>query len=103
MLDFKSFILENYQSYKVGDTVMIRYWLSGDVTPVRIVENPTNNYFIVSHKVEDSHFRNAPDQGIKVSEIMGYYNRPESIENSKSLTENPKIRPNTDFPNIITF
>jgi hypothetical protein len=61
MLNFNSYIKENYTDYKVGDIVLIRYWLTGDITPVKIIEQKTKNYFIVSHKIEYSHVFNAPD------------------------------------------
>ena len=94
MLNFKSYINENYTTYKVGDTVKIRYWLTGDICPVKIIDNPTKNYFIVSHKIEGSSLFNAPDQGIKLSEILGMHQGIETpFDNAKRLTENPTLRP----------
>ena len=59
ILKYDQFLNEKYRrtesDYAVGDIVMIRYYLTGDVCPVEIIEKSSNNYFIVSHKVKDSH------------------------------------------------
>ena len=97
MLNFESFINENYTTYKVGDTVKIRYWLTGDITPVKLIDKPSKNFFIASHKIENTPLFNAPDQGIKKSQILGKYKglvEPDFDEN-KISTQNPNIRPDT--------
>lgn len=112
MLNFKSFVTESGDNYKIGDIVLIRYWLTGDITPVKIVEEKAKNYYIVSHKIEYSKVFNAPDHGIKKSEILGTYKGVEDPFNPENrTTENPRIRPNTSgiipgwdsFSNDIAF
>jgi len=96
MLKFNSFIKESSDNYTIGDIVLIRYWLTGDITPVKIIEEKTKNYFIVSHKVEYSELFNAPNHGIKKSEILGLYKGIEDPFNPENrTTENPRNRPNT--------
>jgi hypothetical protein len=95
MLNFKEFLNENYNEYAVGDTVLIRYWLSGDISPVKILEKPTKNYYVVTHKVEGSNLFNAPDHGIKPSDILGMYKGiNEPLDSTKRYAENPTINPN---------
>lgn len=67
-----NFILEFKSFYKPGDLVLIKYWYNRMVTPVRIVEK-RGNKFLVSHDVESSKIRNAPDELIKNSEIISPY------------------------------
>jgi hypothetical protein len=67
-----NFILEFKSFYKPGDLVLIKYWYNRMVTPVRIVEKKGNK-FLVSHDVESSKIRNAPDELIKNSEIISPY------------------------------
>ena len=93
MLNFNSYINENYSDYKIGDIVLIRYWLTGDISPVKIIEQKTKNYFIVSHKVEYSQLFNAPNHGIKKSEILGMYQDTQTIDSTERKAENPRIRP----------
>jgi len=99
MLDFKSFVNENNSTdYKVGDTVLIRYWLTGDITPVKLIEKPAKNYFIVSHKILNQPLFNAPDHGVKKSDILGRYTGElvePPFDPDKISTQNPNIRPNT--------
>jgi len=80
----------------VGDIVMIRYWLTGDITPVKIKEKITKNNFIVSHKVEDSQLFNAPDQEIKKTQIIGVVRGVgQPVDATARYVENPNIRPDT--------
>jgi len=97
MLDFKSYINENYDDYSVGDIVLIRYWLTGDVVPVKLIEKVTKNYFMVSHKIEGSLLFNAPDHGVKKSNILGKTRSVEEppFDPNKVSLQNPNTRPNT--------
>jgi hypothetical protein len=80
----------------VGDIVYIRYWLTGDITPVKIVEKPSKNVFIVSHKVEKSQLFNAPNHSIKKGEILGLEKSVgEPVNSTERYVENPNIRPDT--------
>ena len=94
MLNFNAYIKENYTDYKESDIVLIRYWLTGDITPVKIIEQKTKNYYIVSHKIEYSQLFNAPNHGIKKSEIMGLYQSDEPLVSSQRRAENPRTNPN---------
>jgi hypothetical protein len=89
---YSEFITERYNKvteYLVGDVVMIRYWLTGDITPVKIIEKISHNNYIVSFKVEGSHLFNANDLAIKLSDIIGKQTEP-----LQTLTD-PKINPVT--------
>lgn len=96
MKKFNEFINESNNDYSVGDIVMIRYWLTGDITAVKIITKITRNNFIVSHKVENSQIFNAPNESIKKSQIIGIHTSVSSpINNTARYTENPNIRPDT--------
>jgi hypothetical protein len=64
------FILEYKAFYKEGDVVIIEYWYNDMLVPVRIIEKVSKSRFKVSHDVEGSAIRNAPDEVIKTSEIL---------------------------------
>ena len=96
ILNYDDFLNEKKHDndYAVGDIVMIRYYLTGDLCPVKIESKKTKNYFIVSHKVKDSHLYNAPDHGVKGSEIIGRYKGVgDPINTTDRGTENPNIQP----------
>ena len=97
MKKFNEFVKESKgNDYMVGDIVMIRYWLTGDISPVKITEKITQNNFIVSFKVENSELFNAPDQEIKKSQIIGLYKGVgEPVDSTSRYVENPNIRPDT--------
>jgi hypothetical protein len=99
MLKFNEYLNEKSKytkEYSVDDLVYINYWLTGDMTPVKIIEKKGNNYFIVSHKVENSHFYNAPNQGIKKDEIIGMYQGIGEISGSLDRRlDNPNTKPDT--------
>lgn len=96
MKRFNEFIKENYTNYGVGDIVMIRYWLTGDLCPVKLVTKITNNVFIASHKVKDSELSNAPDQEVKKSSIISMHTAvSEPVDSTQRYLENPTIRPDT--------
>lgn len=80
----------------VGDVVKIRYWMTGDITPVKIISKPTKNNFIVTHKVQDSELFHAPDQEIKKSQIIGVVQGVgDPVDSTARYVENPNIRPDT--------
>lgn len=96
MLDFKSFVNENYTEYKIGDHVLIRYWLTGDIVPVKIINKKGNNYFIISHKVGYSPVFNGGEYGIKKSQILGMSKDQEDpFDPTRKVTDNPRLRPDT--------
>ncbi|MFW6226077.1 MAG: hypothetical protein ACOC3V_03890 [bacterium] len=81
--------------YAVGDTVLIRYYLTGDITPVKIISKKTHNYFIVSHRVKGSFIPNAPNHGIRKNEIIGRTQGVgDPVDTTDRFMENPTIQPN---------
>lgn len=71
LIKYKQFetILEKKSSYKKDDVVYIEYWYNKMVTPVRILEKKGQK-LLVSHDVEKSKIKNAPDELIKYSQII---------------------------------
>jgi hypothetical protein len=63
------FILEYKKFFEIGDKVYIYYWYKHILTPVKILEKIGNKYK-VSHDIEESKIRNAPDELIKTSEVI---------------------------------
>jgi hypothetical protein len=63
------FILEFKNYYKEGDIVMIEYWYNNMITPVVIVKKNKKSLSI-SHNIPESKIQNAPDETIKISEII---------------------------------
>lgn len=68
------FLLEFKDYYKEGDIVLIEYWYNGMITPVKIL-NKNKRTFKVTHKIPESKIFNAPDENIKSSDIIDYYNK----------------------------
>ena len=66
------FILEYKTFHKENDLVLIHYWYNGMVTPVSIIEK-RGNKCLVSHDVEQSKIRNAPNETVKTSDIISTY------------------------------
>jgi hypothetical protein len=64
------YILEFNSFYKEGDVVIIEYWYNDMLTPVIIVDVISKQKFLVSHDVQGSHIKNAPDEVIKKSDII---------------------------------
>jgi hypothetical protein len=97
LFSFEEFINESHNNtYSIGDVVLIRYYLTGDITPVKIIDKKSKNYFIVSHRVKDGHLYNAPDHGIKSNSIIGLYKSVgEPVDNTQRYTQDPAIRPDT--------
>jgi hypothetical protein len=72
-----NFILEFKNYYKEGDIVLVEYWYNGMITPVKILEKNKRSY-TVSHNITQSTIFNAPDEVIKSSDIIDYFNKQES-------------------------
>lgn len=70
LFEFKSF-------YKPGDKILIDYWYNDMVTPVEIIEK-VGRKFKVSHNVEGSKIKNAPDELVTTNDIIDHY-RTDSI------------------------
>jgi hypothetical protein len=64
------FIVEFNQFYKVGDIVLIEYWWSDMLTPVKIIEQISPRTFKVSHNITQSKIFNAPDEIISTGDIV---------------------------------
>jgi len=63
------FILEFKNYYKIDDIVLIEYWYNDMITPVRIIDKKGNK-FKISHNIQESKIKNAPDEFIKQSDII---------------------------------
>lgn len=66
------FILEYKKFFDIGDKVNIYYWYKHILTPVKIVEKVGNKYK-VSHNIEESKIRNAPEELIKTTEVISIF------------------------------
>jgi hypothetical protein len=66
------FIAEFKSFYKEKDIVLIHYWYNHMITPVRIIEKKGNK-FLVSHDVEKSKIKNAPEELISTNDIIDIY------------------------------
>ena len=65
-----NFLLEYKNFYKENDIVYIEYWYDGRITPVILKEKQGNKKFLVSHDIKQSKIFNAPDEIIKISQII---------------------------------
>ena len=92
--------LENSeQDPSVGDTVYINYKVPGGnddniPTPVKIIKikgSGRQRSYIISHNVELSEFRNAPDQNIRRSDIIGNYQGVNTPVGSGWVSSKPSI------------
>jgi hypothetical protein len=73
-------LTKSYQDPSVGDLIYIDYKIPGGndtvTTPVKIVSikgSGNSRNYIVSHNVELSQFKNAPEMAIKRSNIIGIH------------------------------
>jgi len=66
LLEFKSF-------YNVGDIVLIESWYNDMITKVIILEKVSRNSYKVSHNIDGSDIKNAPDEIIKTSDIIDVF------------------------------
>ena len=65
LFEYKSF-------YKPGDKIIIEYWYNHMITPVKIIEKRGRKY-LISHNIEPSEIKNAPDELISSSDIIDHY------------------------------
>jgi len=90
---------KSYQDPVVGDTVYINYKVPGGnkdyiPTPVKIVSIKgygQRRAYIASHKIEMSEFKNAPDQLIRRTDIIGPYKGVETPTGSGWVSSKPSI------------
>ena len=66
-----NFLLEFKDFYKVGDRVLIEYWYNGMITTCIIKEKRGRKY-LISHNIDESKIKNAPDEIISQSDIIDY-------------------------------
>lgn len=71
------YIIEKKKFYNVGDVILIEYWYNGMICPVRVLEH-VGRKFKVSHNVEGSKIKNAPDELVTTNDIIDHY-RTDSI------------------------
>ena len=79
--------------YTKGDIVMIRYWQTGDLTPVKIENVKSKNNYIVDFNIEGSLYRNAPKSSIKGNDIVGMYrsNNAPALQTDLETRQSDKI------------
>lgn len=90
---------KSYQDPVVGDTVYINYKIPGGnndyvPTPVKITKikgSGAQRSYIVTHNVELSEFKNAPDQNIKRTDIIGPYKGVDTPVGSGWVSSKPSI------------
>ena len=69
------YILEfNNFKFKEGDIVLIHYWYNQEITPVKILER-VKRKFRVSHNVDGSDIKNAPEELIETGDIISLYRK----------------------------
>lgn len=68
ILEYKSF------KYEPDEIVLIHYWYNYMITPVKIVERVGNKY-LITHNIESSKIKNAPDEYIKTTEVIDKYRK----------------------------
>lgn len=66
-------------AYQKDDIVLIEYWYESEytkniITPVKIVERVNRMKYIISHDVENSLIRNAPNEIILAENIIDRVN-----------------------------
>jgi len=90
---------KSYEDPVVGDEVYINYEIPGGngeivPTPVKIKSikgSGRKRAYIASHNIELSEFRNAPDQLIKRSDIIGPYKGVNTPVGPGWVSSNPSI------------
>lgn len=67
------FLLEYKSFYKEGDIVLMEYWYNNMITPVKIIEKISKKSAIISHNLPESKIKNAPEETIKITDIIDIY------------------------------
>ena len=75
--------------FEENDIVLIEYWYKDIITPVRILEKSGRKY-LISHNVDGSSLKNAPDETIKKDRIIDHFK--ENNNNKKEKNIDPSIR-----------
>ena len=95
-----------FEGYSPEDIVTIRYWLTGDIVPVKIKEVLGKNLYLVSFKTQNNPLPNAPDLTIKKADIIGDYaltNDPVSFRNPMNVTSDFVRRDSLKLSNDIVI
>lgn len=66
------YICEFASHYNIGDVVLIEYWYNDLITAVSITEKIGRKYK-VTHNIEQSKIKNAPDEIISSKDIIDKY------------------------------
>lgn len=64
------FICEFKSFYNEGDIVLVEYWYNDMITPVKILEKISSKSYKVSHNIQQSKIKNAPDEVVKTTDII---------------------------------
>jgi hypothetical protein len=67
------FLLEYKSFFNEGDIILIEYWYNDMITPCKVIEQVSKRSFKVSHNIDESSIKNAPDEIIKSSDIIDIY------------------------------
>lgn len=94
--DFNQDQLEPSNDHAVGDEVYIDYKVPGGgkdsiPTPVKIISIKGPGLYVASHNVELSEFKNAPDQKVSKSDIIGPYKGIDTPVGPGWVSSNPSI------------
>jgi hypothetical protein len=71
------YIFEYKSYYNVDDLILIEYWYNDMICVCKIVERIGRKYKI-SHNIDESIIKNAPDEIISASDIIDHYRKPKS-------------------------
>jgi len=97
--EFQQDDLEGSNDHAVGDEVYINYKVPGGnkdyvPSPVKIISikgSGRNVVYVASHNVELSEFKNAPNQMVKKSDIIGPYKGVNTPVGPGWVSSNPSI------------
>ena len=66
--------IKEYNSFNLepGSKVIIHYWYNNMITPIEIIKKEGRKY-LVSHNIDESKIHNAPNEYIKISDIIDNY------------------------------
>jgi len=84
-------------NYNNGDVVTIRYWLTGDIVPVKIISSPSKNQYIVSFQTANNPLPSAPNLTIKKQDIVGNYDLTSDPLAYRNPMNIPAEKPSNDM------
>jgi len=92
-------LFEKQYDPMVGDYFQIKYWLTGDLVPVKITKRFPNNTYLVSFDVDGSQAKGAPEMTIRNSDIISPYKSARSPVGSGFVSTNAN-RANTQVDQV---